>query len=232
MCPSYMATREEKHSTRGPRAAAVRDGSGMQDPAQRGDAPVSDGWRSEAVREALDLCLACKGCRTRLPGARGHGHLQGRVHVPPLPGPAAPAGGLRDGADLLVEPGRRRTCPARQRPDVGAGRGAGWRRSSAGSRRRGAFRGSRRSRSIAASGAGRRPRAAPRSAARKPRRADGGAVPRHLQQLSAPGHPEGGRRRAHGRGLPGHRPRPGVVLRPPALRLGHAGRRTAAAAPR
>jgi len=58
MCPSYMATRDEKHSTRG-RARLLfemLDGN-----------PLRDGWRDEAVKDALDLCLACKGCRTECP---------------------------------------------------------------------------------------------------------------------------------------------------------------------
>ncbi|RAY11504.1 FAD-binding oxidoreductase [Actinomadura craniellae] len=59
MCPSYRATREEKHSTRG-RARLlfemVRNGS-----------PIDRGWRSREVRDALDLCLACKGCKTDCP---------------------------------------------------------------------------------------------------------------------------------------------------------------------
>jgi Fe-S oxidoreductase len=32
-----------------------------------GDSPAGDGWRSDAVRDALDLCLACKGCKTDCP---------------------------------------------------------------------------------------------------------------------------------------------------------------------
>lgn len=58
MCPSYMATREEKHSTRG-RARLLHE-------MVRGET-VRDGWRSEAVRDALDLCLACKGCKGDCP---------------------------------------------------------------------------------------------------------------------------------------------------------------------
>lgn len=57
MCPSYMVTREEKHSTRG-RAHLLHE-------MLTGGLP--GGWRSEEVREALDLCLACKGCRTECP---------------------------------------------------------------------------------------------------------------------------------------------------------------------
>lgn len=58
MCPSYMVTREEKHSTRG-RARLLFE-------MLRG-APLNDGWHSEAVKEALDLCLMCKGCKGECP---------------------------------------------------------------------------------------------------------------------------------------------------------------------
>ncbi len=58
MCPSYMVTREEKHSTRG-RARLLSE-------MLRGD-PVTGGWQSEAVKEALDLCLSCKGCKGDCP---------------------------------------------------------------------------------------------------------------------------------------------------------------------
>jgi FAD/FMN-containing dehydrogenase/Fe-S oxidoreductase len=58
MCPSYMATREERHSTRG-RARLLWE--------MLNGEVISDGWHSEAVREALDLCLACKGCRHDCP---------------------------------------------------------------------------------------------------------------------------------------------------------------------
>ncbi|MGH9332692.1 MAG: FAD-binding and (Fe-S)-binding domain-containing protein, partial [Vicinamibacteria bacterium] len=58
MCPSYMVTREEKHSTRG-RARLLFE---MM------TADVIEGrFREEAVREALDLCLACKGCKGECP---------------------------------------------------------------------------------------------------------------------------------------------------------------------
>jgi FAD/FMN-containing dehydrogenase/Fe-S oxidoreductase len=61
MCPSYQATREEEHSTRG-RARLLFE---MID--GHGDSPVDDMWRSTEVRDALDLCLACKGCKTDCP---------------------------------------------------------------------------------------------------------------------------------------------------------------------
>ncbi len=58
MCPSFMATREEKHTTRG-RARLLFE-------MLQGEA-VTGGWRDEAVRESLDLCLACKGCKSDCP---------------------------------------------------------------------------------------------------------------------------------------------------------------------
>jgi Fe-S oxidoreductase/FAD/FMN-containing dehydrogenase len=58
MCPSYMVTREEKHSTRG-RARLLGE-------MIRGET-IADGWKSEEVYEALDLCLACKGCKGECP---------------------------------------------------------------------------------------------------------------------------------------------------------------------
>jgi len=58
MCPSYIATREEKDSTRG-RARVLQE---MLAP----DGPVR-GWRAPEVREALDLCLSCKGCSSDCP---------------------------------------------------------------------------------------------------------------------------------------------------------------------
>ncbi|QNP74368.1 FAD-binding protein [Streptomyces roseirectus] len=61
MCPSYRATREEEHSTRG-RARMLFE---MLD--GHPDSAITDGWRSTEVRNALDLCLACKGCKSDCP---------------------------------------------------------------------------------------------------------------------------------------------------------------------
>ncbi|MFF0476422.1 FAD-binding and (Fe-S)-binding domain-containing protein [Streptomyces sp. NPDC004284] len=61
MCPSYRATGEEEHSTRG-RARLLFEMLGGHD-----DSPVTGGWRSTEVRDALDLCLACKGCKSDCP---------------------------------------------------------------------------------------------------------------------------------------------------------------------
>jgi FAD/FMN-containing dehydrogenase/Fe-S oxidoreductase len=59
MCPSYKATREERHSTRG-RTHLLWE-------MLQSDSPIDDGWKSEEVKSALDLCLACKGCKAECP---------------------------------------------------------------------------------------------------------------------------------------------------------------------
>ena len=58
MCPSYLVTGEEKHSTRG-RAHLLHEMT-------RGEV-IADGWDSAAVEDALSLCLACKGCKADCP---------------------------------------------------------------------------------------------------------------------------------------------------------------------
>ncbi|MFJ6804501.1 FAD-binding and (Fe-S)-binding domain-containing protein [Streptomyces anulatus] len=58
MCPSFRATGEEAHSTRG-RARLLHE--------MLAGEVITDGWRSEEVRDALDLCLSCKGCRGDCP---------------------------------------------------------------------------------------------------------------------------------------------------------------------
>ncbi|MEU1511947.1 FAD-binding and (Fe-S)-binding domain-containing protein [Streptomyces sp. NPDC005811] len=58
MCPSYRVTGEEAHSTRG-RARLLHE--------MLAGEVVTDGWRSAEVRDALDLCLSCKGCRSDCP---------------------------------------------------------------------------------------------------------------------------------------------------------------------
>ncbi|WP_460855754.1 FAD-binding and (Fe-S)-binding domain-containing protein [Nocardiopsis coralliicola] len=58
MCPSFQATGDEVHSTRG-RARLLSE-------MLRGES-VADGYRSEEVREALDLCLSCKACASECP---------------------------------------------------------------------------------------------------------------------------------------------------------------------
>ncbi|MCL2482244.1 MAG: FAD-binding protein [Propionibacteriaceae bacterium] len=83
MCPSYQATHEEKDSTRG-RARILQE---------MVNGTLVSGWDSPEVAQALDLCLACKGCSTDCPtgvdiasaksyalNQRYRGHLRPRSH--------------------------------------------------------------------------------------------------------------------------------------------------------
>ena len=58
MCPSYRATGEEQHSTRG-RARLLWE--------MLSGALKKEGFQSEAVHQALDLCLSCKACKSECP---------------------------------------------------------------------------------------------------------------------------------------------------------------------
>lgn len=58
MCPSYLATKDEKDSTRG-RARVLQE--------MANGSLVSRGWSSPEVHEALDLCLSCKACSSDCP---------------------------------------------------------------------------------------------------------------------------------------------------------------------
>jgi FAD/FMN-containing dehydrogenase/Fe-S oxidoreductase len=60
MCPSYMATREEIHSTRG-RARILFEALTTD--------LLPDGFADPAVKDALDLCLSCKGCKSECPSS-------------------------------------------------------------------------------------------------------------------------------------------------------------------
>jgi FAD/FMN-containing dehydrogenase/Fe-S oxidoreductase len=84
MCPSYQATHDEMHSTRG-RAHLLWE-------MLQGEV-VTDGWRSTEVRDALDLCLSCKGCLSDCPvnvdmatykAEFTHHHYAGRPWARPL----------------------------------------------------------------------------------------------------------------------------------------------------
>ncbi|MFI9047910.1 FAD-binding and (Fe-S)-binding domain-containing protein [Streptomyces sp. NPDC053427] len=79
MCPSFRATGEEQHSTRG-RARLLHE--------MLAGEVITDGWRSPEVRDALDLCLSCKGCRSDCPVGVDmatykaeflHHHYEGRI---------------------------------------------------------------------------------------------------------------------------------------------------------
>ena len=58
MCPSYRATKDERHSTRGRSRLLFEMLDGHLS---------DDGWRSKDVHEALDLCLSCKACSSECP---------------------------------------------------------------------------------------------------------------------------------------------------------------------
>jgi FAD/FMN-containing dehydrogenase/Fe-S oxidoreductase len=58
MCPSYRATGEEMHSTRGRARLLFEMANGEV---------IDGGWQNDAVAEALDLCLSCKGCKRDCP---------------------------------------------------------------------------------------------------------------------------------------------------------------------
>ncbi|MBI3428623.1 MAG: FAD-binding oxidoreductase [Actinobacteria bacterium] len=58
MCPSYLATKDEKDSTRG-RARVLQE--------MTNGGLVKDGWKSAEVEESLDLCLSCKACSSDCP---------------------------------------------------------------------------------------------------------------------------------------------------------------------
>ena len=71
MCPSFRVTGEERHSTRG-RARLLHE--------MLAGEVIEDGWRSTEVRDALDLCLSCKGCRSDCPVEIGRASCRERVY--------------------------------------------------------------------------------------------------------------------------------------------------------
>ncbi len=62
MCPSYKATLEEQHSTRGRAHLLFEMLNG-----EREQGVLKRGWQDESVKEALDLCLSCKACKHECP---------------------------------------------------------------------------------------------------------------------------------------------------------------------
>jgi hypothetical protein len=87
MCPTYQATHEERHSTRG-RARLLWE-------MLEGEA-LPDLWRSDEVARPWTCASPARAARTTARSG-GHRHVQGRVHGPPLRRPAAAARGLLDG---------------------------------------------------------------------------------------------------------------------------------------
>src|SRR5439155_14508139 len=92
MCPSFMATREEEHATRGRARILFEMMSG------KGEIEL---WKSDEVRRALDLCLSCKGCKKDCPVGVDMATYKAEF-LSLLPGEASAAGGLCDGDDRAV----------------------------------------------------------------------------------------------------------------------------------
>ena len=111
MCPSYMVTREEMHSTRG-RAHLLFE-------MMQGDV-LHDGWRDDTVREALDLCLACKGCKGDCPVNVDMATYKAEFLSHYYAGRLRPRQRLCDGPDLLVGKARRPGAHVGQRADTRA----------------------------------------------------------------------------------------------------------------
>jgi FAD/FMN-containing dehydrogenase/Fe-S oxidoreductase len=87
MCPSYMVTMEEEHTTRG-RANALRL-------AMTGALPGQDqGFNNAALREALDLCLQCKACKAECPSNVDMAKLKAEVLHQAYKGRMVPLGTL------------------------------------------------------------------------------------------------------------------------------------------
>ena len=103
MCPSYMVTREEKHSTRG-RARLLFE-------MLQGD-PLDRRLEERGGQGGARPLPRLQGLQGRLPGQRGHGDLQGGVPVALLRGPPAAAARLRVRPDPLVGAAGVAACPA------------------------------------------------------------------------------------------------------------------------
>jgi len=85
MCPSYMVTRDEMHTTRG-RANALRL-------VMSGELPEG-GWSNETLHEALDLCLQCKACKSECPSNVDMAKLKAEVLFQTYKNRPAPLGSL------------------------------------------------------------------------------------------------------------------------------------------
>ena len=174
MCPSYLATRDEKDSTRG-RARVLQE---------LANGSLVSGWDAARGRRGARPVPVLQGLLGRLPGRRGHGHLQGRGALPALPAAAAPRVALLarlaaplggpDRAVPVAGPAGERVAPGRRRsrrsPSASAASTSG--ATCRGSRRRASAGGSRRARPRGATARLRRPARPParlpRGRARKP----------------------------------------------------------------
>ena len=215
MCPSYLATGEEKHSTRG-RARLLHE-------MLRGEVDQRRLAERRGRGGARPL-PRLQGLQERLPGQRRHGDLQGRVPRAPLSGPAAAARRLFDGPDPSLgarSPSMRRAWQLPEQTPVIA-------RSPNGSA------GSHRTRTLPRFAAG----PSGTGSARRPRR-DGGdrgslLWPDTFNNYFRPETAIAATRLLEQRGLRGRHPAAAALLRAAALRLGLArsGEAAAGADPR
>ena len=107
MCPSFRATGEEMHSTRGRARLLFEMANGQV---------VQDGWRSDEVAEALDLCLSCKGCKRDCPVGVDMAAYKTEFLAQRYRGRRAPGGALLDGRAAAV------AAPGGPAPGAGGGR--------------------------------------------------------------------------------------------------------------
>ena len=125
MCPSFRATGEEMHSTRGRARLLFEMANGQV---------VRGGWRSAEVARGAGPVPVLQGVQAGLPGRGRHGRVQDRVPRAALPRPAASAVALRDGCPAPLAAGgraatgvggygaeRRRARPARGGGEAGGG---------------------------------------------------------------------------------------------------------------
>ncbi len=199
MCPSYMVTREEKHSTRG-RARMLFE-------MMNGEV-IDDGWKSEEVKDSLDLCLSCKGCKGDCPvnvdmatyKAEFLSHYyQGRLR----PRHAFAFGWIHIWSRLAAQAPTLVNffthAPGLRRGEVAGGHGPAADGPAV--------------RAADLQGMVQRPRA------EEPGRAPGRPLRRHVQQLLSPRHRPGRRRGAGGCRLPRAGPDAGRLLRSAPVRL-------------
>ena len=118
MCPSYRATGEEQHSTRGRARLLFEMANGEV---------IEGGWRSTGGGRGARPVPVVQGLQARLPGRRGHGRLQDRVPGPALPVAAAarPRTTRMGALPLLAVAGRQAAAAGGGRAQRGGPRPAG-----------------------------------------------------------------------------------------------------------
>ena len=102
MCPSFRATRDEQHSTRG-RARLLQE--------MVAGSLAEDGWALDGGARGTGPLPGLPRLRLAVPHERGHGHLQVGVPAPPLPAPAAAALALLAGLAAALAAARRPPRP-------------------------------------------------------------------------------------------------------------------------